>query len=248
MRLIEFIIPAGTSIFEGGNIFKDADKQPMTKRIEKADVDPTLKWMERLFKKYGVEIDLRNNKLGSTGLTPTSGDLDIAVDEADYTKEQLIDALTKFTTQKGLEPKEWIRKSGVNVHFKTPIRGDYPRYGFVQLDLMFGADSDWQKFAMQGAANSEFKGSHRHILMSSIAKSLGLKWSSKEGVTSRESGKVISKDPEGIAKLLLGPEGEAGDFRSVEAMIERIQDLPEYGAMVADARETFARYGLELPA
>ena len=241
MRLLEF------TLTEGGNIFKDENKEPLTQRIYKADVDPTLQWMERLFKKYGVEIDLVNNKLGSTGLTPSSGDLDIGVDQAEYTKEQLIDALTKFATQKGLDPREWIRKSGINVHFKTPIRGDHPRYGFVQLDLMFGDDLAWQKFAMQGAADSEFKGSHRHILMSSIAKSLGLKWSAKEGITSRTSGNVVSKDPQEIATILLGPKGQAEDFRSVEAVIDRIKDLPEYEDMVADARETFAREGLKLP-
>lgn len=242
MRLYEFTIK------EGGNIFKDENKVPVTQNINKADVDPTLKWLEKLLKKYGVEVDLVNNKLGSTGLVATSGDLDIAINQNEISKDEMVEALTKFTTQKGLEPKEWIRKSGISVHFKTPIRGDWPKNGFVQTDLMFGDDLEWQKFAMQGAANSEFKGSHRHILMSSIAKFLGLKWSGSVGVSSRESGEVISKDPQEIAEILLGPQGQADDFRSVEAMIERIQDLPDYQAMVADARENFARDGLELPA
>ena len=242
MRLLEF------TLTEGGNIFKDENKVPVTQNIDKKDVDVTLKWLERLLKKYGVEIDLVNNKLGSTGLVASSGDLDVGIDQSKYTKDQLIDAFTKFTTQKGYEPKDWFRKSGVSVHFKTPIRGDFPRYGYVQTDLMFGDDLEWQKFAMQGASDSEFKGSHRHILMSSIAKHLGLKWSAKEGITSRTSGNVVSKDPAEIATILLGPEGQADDFRSVEAMIERIQDMPEYGAMVADARENFARDGLDLPA
>jgi hypothetical protein len=243
MRLVEFT----TRLYEGGNVFKGEDKVPLTQRIDKNDVDPTLQWLEQVFKSQGVTIDLVNNKLGSTGLTPTSGDLDIAIDQREVDKATLADALTRFTEEQGLDPREWVRKSGVSVHHKTPIRGD-ERNGFVQTDLMFGDEPEWQKFAMQGAANSEFKGMHRHILMSSIAKHLGLKWSAKEGITSRATGNVVSKDPQGIAEILLGPQAQADDFRSVEAMIERIQDMPEYGAMVADARETFARDGLDLPA
>ena len=238
MRLLEF------ELTEGGNIFKDENKVPVTVPIHKEDVDPTLKWLEKLFKKYGVIIDLVNNKLGSTGMTPTSGDMDIAVDQRKYTKEELVQALTTYAEQHDLEPKEWVRKSGISVHFKTPIVGVN---GYVQTDLMFGDDLDWQKFAMQGASDSEFKGSHRHILMSSIAKFLELKWSAKEGVTSRTSGNVVSKDPQGIAEILLGPQGEASDFRSVEAMIDRIQGMPDYEEMVADARANFERDGLKLP-
>jgi len=31
---------------EGGNVFKDQDGKPTTQRIQQADVDPTLKWIE----------------------------------------------------------------------------------------------------------------------------------------------------------------------------------------------------------
>ena len=33
---------------EGGNIFKDEDGNIVTQRINRADVDPTLKWLENI--------------------------------------------------------------------------------------------------------------------------------------------------------------------------------------------------------
>ena len=64
------------NIFEGGNVFKDADGHALTQRINQADVKPTLAWLEELV----PGLDLLNNTLGSTGIKDTSGDLDIAVD------------------------------------------------------------------------------------------------------------------------------------------------------------------------
>ena len=58
---------------EGGNIFKDEDGNIVTQRINRADVDPTLKWLENI-----TGLPLVDAKLGSTGLKTTSGDLDIA--------------------------------------------------------------------------------------------------------------------------------------------------------------------------
>ena len=64
------------NLFEGGNVFKDADGRAVTQRINQADVKPTLAWLEQLV----PGLDLLNNTLGSTGIKDTSGDLDIAVD------------------------------------------------------------------------------------------------------------------------------------------------------------------------
>ena len=36
------------NIFEGGNVFKDADGRALTQRINQADVDPTVNWLEQL--------------------------------------------------------------------------------------------------------------------------------------------------------------------------------------------------------
>ena len=62
---------------EGGNIFKDPESgNPLTQRIARDDVDPTLGWVEKL-----TNLSLKDAKLGSTGIRSTSGDLDVAVDQ-----------------------------------------------------------------------------------------------------------------------------------------------------------------------
>ena len=46
---------------EGGNIFKNAEGQPATQRINQADVEPTLKWLEKI-----TGLNHVDNMLGST--------------------------------------------------------------------------------------------------------------------------------------------------------------------------------------
>ena len=235
MRLLEFTI-----LFEGGNIFKDENKVPVTTRINKADVDPTLKWLEKI-----VGLDLVNNKLGTTGKSASSGDLDIAVDETKTSKEDIIAKLTDWTNKQGVEPKEWIRKSGINVHFKTPIKGD-PKNGFVQTDLMFG-DPKWMAWSMRGGEEgSQYKGMHRHILMASIATAQGMKWSYQQGLIDRKTNKVIATSPDKIAQYLLGT-NNPNALESVESILKVIKDRNSYEELVADARKTLAHYNVELP-
>ena len=52
---------------EGGNVFKDADGNPRTQRINLADIKPTVAWLEKI-----TGLPLVDNMLGSTGTKPTS--------------------------------------------------------------------------------------------------------------------------------------------------------------------------------
>jgi hypothetical protein len=79
-------------ISEGGNVFKDSNGGPATKRIAQTDVKPTLAWLEEML----PGLDLQNNTLGSTGIKATSGDLDIAVDSKLLTKQQLTTRLSQW--------------------------------------------------------------------------------------------------------------------------------------------------------
>ena len=227
---------------EGGNIFKDpVTKQPLTQRIAKADVVPTLQWLEKI-----TNLPHEDFMLGTTGKKDTSGDLDVAVNQDEVTKEDLVKRLAAWCTANGKDPKQWIKKSGISVHFFTPIRGEESN-GFVQTDLMFG-DPNWMKWSLRGASgDSPYKGQHRQILMSSIATALGLKWSANAGLMDRETGEVISKSPAEIAKKLLGPTAQVDDLESVETIITRAKTLPNYEELVADARETFGKMDLTLP-
>ena len=144
---------------EGGNVFKTPDGQDATQRINQADVEPTLKWLEKI-----TGLDHVNFMLGSTGIKPTSGDLDVAVDKEKVNKDALVGKLKAWKDSNAPkdDDRSWIAKSGVSVHFKTPIKGD-AKNGFVQTDLMFG-DPKFMKFALRGAADSEFKGQHLSLI------------------------------------------------------------------------------------
>ena len=150
-------------IKEGGNVFKDADGAIATKRINQTDVKPTVQWLEQL-----TGLPLLDNMLGSTGQKPTSGDLDLAVDPQTMSKDALVDKLTKWAQSNGFVPNEWIRKSGISVHFKAPINGREEN-GYIQTDFMFVVKPDFSKFLMRADPQSDYKGVTRNVLMNSIA-------------------------------------------------------------------------------
>ena len=227
---------------EGGNIFKDPEtKEPLTKRIDKADVVPTLQWLEKI-----TGLPHSDFMLGTTGKKATSGDLDVAVNQDKVSKEDLVKKLAAWCEANGKDPKKWIKKSGISVHFFTPINGDESQ-GYVQTDLMFG-DPKWMMWSLRGSSDdSPYKGAHRQILMSSIATAQGLKWSANAGLMDRESGELITKDPLEIAQRLLGPTAQKDDLESVETIITKAKTLPNYEELVAAAKETFAKMDLELP-
>lgn len=225
------------NLLEGGNVFKDAKGQPATQRITRADVATTVKWLEGL-----TGLNLVDNMLGSTGRADTSGDLDLGVDATKVSKDVLIQQLLK----QGI-PQTDIRKTGDSVHLKTPINGN-PANGYVQTDFMFTENPTWQHFALTGgAAGSQFKGLHRHILLSSIAKAQNLKWSPKFGLINRETNEVISQEPNEIAVALLGQGHTAKDLTTVETVIKAIKGRPDFERLVADAKEAFGKENLILP-
>lgn len=230
-----------SNLFEGGNIFKDDAGTVLTKRISKADVLPTVQWLETV-----TGLELTDHMLGTTGKKETSGDLDLAIDANEVNKNEFAEKLSQYISKEGGDPKEWIRKSGISVHFKTPIKGD-PENGYVQADFMFG-EREWMKWSMQGGKEgSELKGSHRHMILSSIAKARGLKWSFQNGLMNRETNEVITKDPNEIAKKLLGQTATPKDLQDPEAIIDYIIKLPNYEELVGDARQSLEKEGVKLP-
>ena len=226
-------------LLEGGNVFKDADGRSLTQRINQADVKPTLAWLEQL-----VPLDLQNNTLGSTGIKDTSGDLDIAVDATQVTKEQLQQQLEQWAISHGFRPQDWVKKSGTAIHFKTPITGD-PRRGFVQTDFMLLNNVPWSKFVLGAMpADSKYKGRERNVLMNSIAKSMGYKLNQVSGIADRATNRLITDDPDRVAKLLLNRTATRQDLASVETILQALSTDPKRDAKLADFREHMAREGL----
>lgn len=226
-------------IKEGGNIFKDASGRALTQRINQTDVKPTIAWLEQL-----TGLELQDNALGSTGRKPTSGDLDLAVDANQVSKDQLHAKLSQWAQSHGFKPDEYVRKSGISVHLKTPINGR-PDNGYVQTDFMFLKDVPFSKFILSAPGDSKYRGVDRNILINSMAKSKGYKLSQVAGLMTRtEPPRLITNDPDQLAKILLNKNATADDLHSVETIIAALANDPEKDAKLKDAREHFAREGV----
>jgi hypothetical protein len=242
------------ALFEGGNVFKGPDKQSLTQRIATADVPDTIAWIE---KTTGLDFTAEKGEdkkpvkwLGTTGRKEnadgtfelnSSGDLDLSVDANEISKDEFFsNMVTKFG-------KENVKKSGDSVHIKTPIKGD-PALGFVQSDFMFSTNPKFQQGSMIGGTG-EYRGEHRHIVLSSIARARGMKYSPKFGLVDPESNEPLpgGDDWNTIAKKLLGQTASTKDIRSVEGILNYIEKLPNYEELIAAARETLARQGVKLP-
>lgn len=214
----------------GGNVFKNQDKQSVTQRIKQTDIPSTVQWIEKL---TGLEFP-RERWLGSTGKTTDSGDIDLAVDANEISKEELFARLVSWAEGHNFKPAEYVRK-GNEIHLKTPINGN-PQFGYVQTDFMFFPNLDWGSFYYQGGEDSSYRGMIRNVLLSSIAKPLGLKVGSN-GAISRHTGEVVSNNPDQVAEWLLGKGHDHKDLKNVETIYsnltgsdkdEKLKDFREY--------------------
>jgi len=229
-------------LLEGGNVFKDAAGQPLTQRINQADVPATIRWVEQV---TGMKFP-QDRWLGSTGRKATSGDLDLGVDISEVSKEELAAKLTQFVQSQGFDPRDFVRKGG-EVHLKTPIGGN-AKNGYVQTDFMFFPNLDWGTFFYGGAEGSTYKGVNRNVLMSSIAKSLGFKVGAN-GMFSRTSNQLVpgGLDPDYVAQALLGPTATKENLKNVESIYSALANDQQKDAKLADFREYLKREGLSEP-
>ncbi len=261
-----------TNLFEGGNVFKDADKQPLTQRIPTKDVPATIDFIEKITGlDFTKELDPDDKKpvkwLGTTGRKEdpdgtfdlnSSGDLDLSVDAREITKEELIAKLADWCRNNGVAEEEifnkgtkkndgWIKDAGDNVHFRTPINGSQTN-GFVQADFMLTVNPKFQQGSMIGG-RGQYRGEHRHIVLSSIARARGFKYSPKFGLLHGDTNEPVENgdDWNVIAKQLLGQTASTKDIKSVDGIIAYIIKLPNYDELVAGARETLGKQGIELP-
>jgi len=228
-------------LLEGGNVFKDADGKALTQRINQSDVAQTVQWLETV---TGLEFP-RERWIGSTGLTPTSGDLDLAVDTQDMTKDQLAARLTQLVQSHGQDPRNWVKKAG-EVHFRTPINGN-PNNGYVQTDFMFMPNLDWGTFYYSGSS-AGYKGLVRNVLLSSIAKTLGFKVG-LNGMFSRTTNELVKGglDPDYVASVLLGKNATKENLRSVESIYAALASNSDRDDKLKDFREYLAKEGLQEP-
>lgn len=225
----------------GGNVFKDSSGSLLTQRILRDDIPTTVMWLELLTKQF----KLLDNLLGTTGVAESSGDIDIAI--PDYKdKTVLVNQLTSWV--KHYHPadpvRSWIHKTGISVHFRTPICGNEV-LGYVQTDFMFG-NVDWLKWSLRGETTPGFKGRHRHILLASIAKSRGYRWSPNSGVMTRDTGIVLTSNPDAVANYILGQNASASDLESIDTIMSVMLKDANCAKAIAEAEETLSHEGLSL--
>ena len=170
------------------------------------------------------------------------------MDQTKNDKEQVFQKLKAWAekTHPNDNPRQWVAKSGTNVHLRTPINGNEAN-GFVQTDLMFG-NPEWMKFALRGMGDdTPYKGSHRMIMLASIAKAQGMMWSPTKGLVDRETKQVITTDPNEIAVRLIGQGANRANLDSVESIHKAIKNRPDYDALVADVKDNFEKQGIPMP-
>ena len=242
------------------NVFKLADGSLMCRRINREEIMPTVKWLERItgldFTSDVDDAGYPVKWLGTTGRKASSGDLDLSVSESDSTKEQLKNRLIQWALDSGISPNDimntkvdranWIQLAGDNVHFRAPIMGD-EKNGYVQTDFMFSGDPTWQQWSMRGGlADSPYRGMHRHVLLASIARAQNYKYSYKNALIDPQTDQTITKNPTEIAKALLGPDAVAADIETTENILKKIRPRPDYDKLTAAARETLSKEGVML--
>lgn len=228
-------------VVEGGNVFK---ANP-TQRIDLANIKPTVDFLSNI-----VGINLMGNLLGSTGKRPSSGDLDIAILDSKISKIKLYDILAQWCQERNLNPKDYIAKSGISVHFRTPIIGRDSEY--VQTDFMLVPDVKFAQFALGNDEEPPFKGMHRNVVIANLAKNANMRFSGIKGLNDRNTGATIEdKDPNRIAQILLGDNGarqkDLSNIKSIlKFLMRKYKDINIVSTMLDEARQTIMREGLDI--
>jgi DNA polymerase/3'-5' exonuclease PolX len=215
---------------EGGNVFTN------TGRISREDVIPTVQHLERI-----TGLPLLNNMLGTTGRAADSGDIDLVIDTKTISKVTLENKLQEFW-KKNNNDIIGTKKSGVSVHFLSPVWNKEGKEtgNFVQVDFMFHDDPEYLKFFYAANEQAPFKGRDRNILLSAIAKHKGLTLSTN-GLFSRETKQLISRDPNIIARAIFDENSTAKDLNNIQTITKKLVQI--YGStqakeIVNDAEET----------
>ena len=222
---------------EGGNVFS------ITGTIKQADVIPTVKHLEEI-----TGLSLVDNMLGTTGKAAESGDIDLVIDSRNVSKSDLEKKLQSYWKRHSVDTTG-TSKSGISLHFLSPVwnsKGEQTGK-YVQVDFMFHEDPMYLRWFYAANEKQPYKGKDRNILLSAIAKNTknktysgGLSIST-HGLKDRQSGNIITREPDAIAKLLFGKKASASDLNNIQSILAKLVDI--YGhekakIIVKDAEET----------
>lgn len=202
-------------LLEGGNVFKNADGSSATTSIAKADVFNVVNNLSRI-----IGIDLKDSLLGSTGKKDVSGDIDIGVLKSQ--RDTVYNTLLDYCQSTGLDPKEYVKRTGAGIHFKAQIPGTNQ---YAQVDFLFSNNLDFAKFFLTNNEVPPLKGMHKNIVLACLAKAHGMKFLSGDGLVDRTASTIVSTDPDEIAKIILDNDtATAKDLSSIPHIILKLRE------------------------
>ena len=128
------------------------------------EINPTLDALERV-----LNIDLKNNVLGSVGKKEFSGDIDVAIQVDPDKIPELERRLERTPEIMDIAKTSVIMTKVKIVDYDPDKQTTKPRTGFVQVDFMPG-DPGWMKtyYHSPSEKESKYKGVFRNIMIATI--------------------------------------------------------------------------------
>lgn len=206
-------------LLEGGNAFKD------TVAFDQKHIPAIVKKINSVLKKTKATA----HPIGS-GATPTpgkqSGDLDMIVDADELAAhfgshdiKQVRKQLRDLFNAAGFQTAQ----SGVSVHVRIELDENAHQ---VDLMIVKNAKTAVQFHTHNIPQGSPYKGVHKHMLISALAREQNLLWSPYEGLYTRDDqgkkNRFLTSDLNDIAETLLGPGSAKKDLQSVESILEKL--------------------------
>jgi hypothetical protein len=241
-------------LYEGGKAIAESEpveQQDVPAVIERAK----LELPSALLKNLQVDI-------GSAGFKKIpSGDIDLMIEAADvlllYPSENKEDplkaakqSLAQFFIAKGFSANMNGRNVSVGIPYTQKSTG---KKKIAQVDYMVIEDvklvAPYHQHGPRGMyADPGFKGQANFVLMSSIAKALNLKFDPFGAkLVRRDTGEVVARKRNDVAKILLGSNAKESDLDSVKSMITALENDPDKDSKLAQARQDAAKGLITLP-
>jgi hypothetical protein len=145
---------------QGGYALKAVGVQ----RIDRCDIPATIQYVSIL---SGIPL-VDMIPLGSTGKTPTSGDIDLAIDINKYNTTDIHKNMEQLLGSDSCKYNPGTKVGS----YAIPIKGN-PDLGLVQLDLMFVPNVKWAEFTYYSpGTQSSYKGAIRRMMLQSVASTI----------------------------------------------------------------------------
>lgn len=121
-------------------------------RILKDDVEPTVGNLEKI-----VGISFKDRLLGSVGKKPSSGDIDLAIDDS-------VDSVVLTAKLQAALGESNVRRIGKLLTCSFPVAN---KNSNVQIDFLQG-NIQWLKLLYHSSSNSQYSGAHRNGIIRAI--------------------------------------------------------------------------------